>query len=149
MLNNYKLNSEDEKILNELDNLYGVVQNKEILREIILYIKLRQNNELDLGNYNIIIRNNSSYNLLNDSLKVCSKIFIKYKIIENEKICYLDKIKNIKRNSPFDKIKEIDDSIIVINERKLRINYDDELDNLKKIIKQFKDKIFIFEDTNY
>lgn len=149
MLNNYKLNSEDEKILNELDNLYGVVQNKEILREIILYIKLRQNNELDLGNYNIIIRNNSSYNLLNDLLKVCSKIFIKYKIIENEKICYLDKIKNIKRNSPFDKIKEIDDSIIVINERKLRINYDDELDNLKKIIKQFKDKIFIFEDTNY
>ena len=149
MLNNYKLNSEDEKILNELDNLYGVVQNKEILREIILYIKLRQNNELDLGNYNIIIRNNSSYNLLNDLLNVCSKIFIKYKIIENEKICYLDKIINSRRDCPFDKITGIEDSIIVINEKKLRINYNDELDNLRKIINKFKDKIFIFEDTNF
>ena len=40
MLSNYKLDSEDEKILNELDNLCGVIQNKEVLRDIILYIKL-------------------------------------------------------------------------------------------------------------
>ena len=64
MLNKYKLDSQDEKIINELDNLCGVVQNKEVLRDIIFYIKLKQNNELDLGNYNIIIRNNSSYNLI-------------------------------------------------------------------------------------
>ena len=149
MFNNYKLDLEDEKILNELDNLCGVVQNKEVLREIILYIKLKQNNELDFGNYNIIIRNNSSYNLLNDLLKVCSKIFIKYNIIENERICYLDKIINSRRDCPFDKIAGIEDSIIVINEKKLRINYNDELDSLKRIIYQFKDKIFIFEDTNF
>ena len=55
MLSNYKLDSEDEKILNELDNLCGVIQNKEVLRDIIFYIKLKQNNELDFGNYNIII----------------------------------------------------------------------------------------------
>ena len=146
---NYKLDAEDEKIINELDDLCGVVQNKEILRDIILYIKLKQNNELDLGNYNIIVRNNSSYNLLNDLLKVCSKIFLKYNIIKNEKICYLDKIVNIRRDSPLDKIAGIEDSIIVINERKLRINYNDELDSLNRIINQFKDKLFIFEDTNF
>ena len=39
MVKKYVLDAEDEKILNELDNLCGVVQNKEILREIILYIK--------------------------------------------------------------------------------------------------------------
>ena len=42
LISNYKLDSEDEKILNELDNLCGVIQNKEVLRDIILYIKLKQ-----------------------------------------------------------------------------------------------------------
>ena len=149
MVKKYLLDVEDEKILNELDNLCGVVQNKEVLKDIILYIKLKQNNELDFGNYNIIVRNNSSYNLLNDLIKVCAKIFIKYKIIENDKICYLDKIMNSRRDCPFDKIAGVDESIIVINEKKLRINYNDELDNLRKIMNQYKNKIFIFEDSSF
>ena len=149
MVKKYLLDVEDEKILNELDNLCGVVQNKEVLKDIILYIKLKQNNELDFGNYNIIVRNNSSYNLLNDLIKVCAKIFIKYKIIENDKICYLDKIINSRRDCPFDKIAGVDESIIVINEKKLRINYNDELDNLRKIMNQYKNKIFIFEDSSF
>ena len=76
-------------------------------------------------------------------------MFLKYKIIENDKICYLDKIVNSRRDCPFDKITGIEDSIIVINDRKLRINYNDELDSLNRIINQFKNKVFIFEDTNY
>ena len=149
MLSAYEVDTNDEKILKELDNLCGVVQNKEVLRDIIRYIKLKNNNELDFDNYNIIVRNNSSYNLLNDLLKVCAKIFIKYNIIENDKICYLDKTLNNRRDCPLDKIAGIDDSIIVINDRKLRINYNDELDNFKRIMKQYKNKIFIFEDTSY
>lgn len=149
MVKKYTLDAGDEEILGELDNLCGVIQNKEILRDMILYIKLKQNNEIDFGNYNIIIRNNSSYNLLNDLLKVCAKVFKKYNIIENEKICYLDKIINSRRDCPFDKISGIEDSIIVINEKKLRINYNDELENLKKIMNLYKNKIFIFEDSNF
>lgn len=149
MVNSYELDVEDEKILKELDNLCGVVKNKDVLRDIILYIKLRQNNELDFGNYNIIIRNNSSYNLLNDLIKVCAKIFMKYNIIKNDNICFLDRIIKSRKDSIFDKIPEITDGIIVINDRKLRINYSDELDNFKKITNQFNDKIFIFDDTNY
>lgn len=149
MVKKYLLDAEDEKILNELDNLCGVVQNKEVLKDIILYIKLKQNNELDFGNYNIIVRNNSSYNLLNDLLKVCAKIFMKYHIIENEKICYLDKVINSRRDCPFDKISGVEESIIVVNDKKLRINYNNEFDNLRKIINQYKNKIFIFEDSNF
>ena len=149
MLKKYLLDTEDEKILKELDNLCGVVQNKEVLRDLILFIQLRKNNQLNFGNYNIIVRNNSSYNLLNDLLKVCSKIFIKYNIIENEKICYLDKIISSRRDCPLDRIVNIEDSIIVINERKLRIDYKDEIDNLKRIINQYNNKVFVFEDTNY
>lgn len=149
MLKEYLLDAEDERILKELDNLCGVSHNKEVLKDIIIYIKLRKNNQLDFGNYNIIVRNNSSYNLLNDLLKVCLKVFIKYNIVENERICYLDKIINSRRDCPFDKISGIDDSIIVINEKKLRINYNDEIDNIKRIMNQYKNKILIFEDTNF
>ena len=155
MLSNYKLDSEDEKIINELDNLCGVVQNKEVLRDIIIYIKLKQNNKLDFGNYNIIIRNNSSYNLLNDLLKVCSKVFIKYNIIENERICYLDKIINSRRDCPFDKISGIEDSIIVISGEmdmllKLRSNrylhsFVDKVSGYEKILKEINDLINIKE----
>lgn len=149
MLNNYKLDLKDKRILNELDNLCGVSQNKDILKDIILYIKLRRDNILDFGNCNIIIRNNSTYNLIDDLLRVCAKIFIKYDIIKNKKICYLDKEEDNKRIFKFEKIADIDDSIIVINDRKLRINYEDEIENIKRIIKKCKDKIFIFEDTNF
>lgn len=149
MLSNYDLDSKDEKIINELDNLCGVIQNKEVLRDIVRCIKLEQNNQLHLNNYNIIVRNESSYNLLEDLIKVCSKIFLKYNIIENDRICYLDKIINNKKECPFDKIAGIDESIIVINDRKLRINYNDEVDSLSRIVNHFKDKVFIFEDTNY
>ncbi len=149
MISNYKLDAEDEKLIGELDNLCGVIQNKEVLRDMILYIKLKQNNELNLGNYNILIRNNSSYNLISDLIKICSKIFLKYNIIENDRICYLDKILNSRNDKPLDKIIGIDDSIIVMNERRLWINYSDELDRLSKIINQSKNKVFIFEDTNF
>ena len=149
MISNYKLDAEDEKLIGELDNLCGVIQNKEVLRDIILYIQLRENNELNLGNYNILIRNNSSYNLISDLIKICSKIFLKYNIIENDRICYLDKILNSRNDKPLDKIIGIDDSIIVMNERRLWINYSDELDRLSKIINQSKNKVFIFEDTNF
>ena len=36
-----------------------------------------------------------------------------------------------------------------MNERRLWINYSDELDRLSKIINQSKNKVFIFEDTNF
>lgn len=149
MINSYELDAEDEKIINELNDLYGVIQNKEVLRDMIRYIKLKQNNELDFGNYNIIIRNRSSYNFLDDLIKVCTKVFMKYNIIENDKICYLDKFVCDKNNFPLNQIMNISDSIIVINDKRLKIDYSDEFDNLNRIINQSKNKVFIFEDTNY
>ena len=150
MVKKYKLDLEDENIINELDNFCGVVQNKDIFRDIILYTKLRQNNIINFGNYNVIIRNDSSYCLLKDLINVYVKILLKYKIIRNNNICFLDKVKELKNNNTLiDKILEIDDSIIVINEKKLRFDLLEEIDQLKEIMKKSKEKIFIFEDTNF
>lgn len=149
MLNEKFLDETDEKIINELDNLCGVIQNKEVLINMIMYIKLKQEGKITFGNCNIIIRNNSSYNLLNGLLNVCGKIFTKYKIIPNDKICYLDKITNNHRNCPFDRITGIDAGIIVINERKLKLDYTDEIENLKKLVNMYNDRVFVFEDTGF
>ena len=149
MLKEYELNAEDEKIIDELDNLCGVVQNKEVLKNMIIYKKLRNKGEVDFGNFNIIVRDDSSYNLLDGLLKVAGKIFYKYNIIPNDRICYLDKLVNNRKDSPFEKIAIVEDGIIVINDRKLRINYIDNLEAIERIMKIYNDKVFVFEDTNW
>ena len=149
MLKEYELNAEDERIIDELDNLCGVVQNKEVLKNMIIYKKLRNKGEVDFGNFNIIVRDDSSYNLLDGLLKVASKIFYRYNIIPNDRICYLDKLVNNRKDSPFEKIAVVEDGIIVINDRKLRINYIDNLEAIERIMKIYNDKVFVFEDTNW
>ena len=146
MLKEYSLDAEDERIIDELDNLFGVIQNKEVLKSMITYSKLRQQNQIQFGNYNIIIRNDSSYNLLRDFLNVCAKLFVKHKIIPNEKIYFLRRNSN---SSVLDMSIDMDSSIIVINDRNIYLDYDKEIENLKKLMATFPNKIFVFEDTSY
>ena len=149
MVKEYELDTEDEKIIEELDNLCGVIQNKQVLKNMITYARLREKEKIDFGNFNLIIRNNSSYNMVDDLLKICKKIFLKYNIIQNDKICYLDRITNGRRNNPLDKIIGIESDVIVINERKLGIDLEDELENVTRILNTYPNKVFVFEDTNW
>ena len=149
MLKEYELNAEDERIIDELDNLCGVVQNKEILKDMIIYSKLRKNGEIDFGNYNILVRNDSDYLLLDDLLKVVGKILLRHHIISNDRICYLDRAINKSVPFPLDYISGIEESIIVISEKKLRIDIGNDIERIKKILNLNKDKVFIFEDQNW
>lgn len=149
MVANYELDTEDEKILDEVDKIYGTKRIKETIKDIIIYAKLRNNNDITFGNFNIIIRNESFYSSLNSLLEICGKIFLKYNITTNNKICFLDKKVKGGRNLPLEKISTLEEDIIVINERKLAISYTDEIDELTKAIEENKNKVFIFEDTGF
>lgn len=149
MLKEYWLDAEDEKIISELDDLCGVVQNKDVLKDIITCSKLKEAGKINFNNNNIIIRNYSDYNIMDDFLKVCSKLFLKYKLIENNQICYMDKFVNDRKERPLDRIVGIDDGIIVINDRNVRIDYKKEYDYVAKLVNTYKNKIFIFEDENF
>lgn len=149
MLKEYALDTEDEEIVNELDSLLGVVQNKETLKNYISYIKLKKNNQIAFGNYNIVLRNDSAYDIMNDFLSVCGKIFLKYGLVQNANICYLDKIINSRKDWALDKLVGIEDGIIVLNDRKMRLDYTKDHDDIKRIMQMFKDKIFIFEDSSW
>ena len=126
------------------------MQNKEVLRDMITYANLKNKGDIDFGNFNIIIRNDSDYPLLDDFLKVCSKLFKKHKIITNEKVCYWSKLENSRRleEDVESKIQGISESIIVICQERYRRDFSEELDKWKKVISKCKKKIFIFEDTN-
>lgn len=154
MLNEYALDEEDEKIIDELDNLFGVLQNKDVLRNMVMYAKLRHENEMHFGNFNIIIRNNSSYNLMNDYLKVCAKLFVKHNIISTDKIIYLKQPENAKKGQkakgPFEVELDKQDSIIVVSKNKLGyFDFEREIFNIEKLIQKYPEKIFVFEDTNF
>ena len=149
MLKEYELTAEDERIINELDNLCGVVQNKEVIKNMIVYSKLKKKGMVDFGNFNIIVRNDSSYLLLNDLLKVVGKLLLKHGIIPNDKICYLDSVINKNVLFPLNYISGIDEAIVVIRENRLRINIENDIESIKNIINLNKDKIFIFEDKNW
>ena len=149
MLKEYELTAEDERIIDELDNYCGVVQNKEVLKDMIVFSKLKKKGEVDFGNFNIIVRNDSSYLLLNDLLKVVGKLLLKHGIIPNDKICYLDSAINKNVSFPLNYISGIDEAIVVIRENRLRINIENDIEIIKNIINLNKDKIFIFEDKNW
>lgn len=150
MLKNYELDDEEVHILDELDGLCGVVQNKETLKSLITFAKLKQEEKINSGNFNIIIRNNSDYDTWKDLLKVCSKILLKYNVITNDNIYYVDKLdKTDKGDSCIDKITVITEDIIVINDRRTWIDYNMEIDSLRKIANFFPNKIFVFIDTSW
>lgn len=145
MSTKYYLDSEDKKIIDELDNLFGVIQNKEVLKNMVLYSKLKNNNELTFGNYNIIIDNYSSYNILEDYLKICAKLFVKNNIIPNNKISYLER-SSMSNNFelPFDPTSSI---IVISNKDYYDLGRD--LKSLENLLKSFPGKIFVFENINY
>ena len=149
MLKEYLLDAEDEMIVDELDNLCGVVQNKETLKSMITFAKLKTSGKIHFGNYNLIIRSQTRTNVMNDLLRICSKVYLKYNIIPNDKICYLDKFINGKKENALDRIVGIEDSMIVINDSRTYIDYVSEYDTVKNIMQMFPNKVFIFVDNGW
>ena len=73
---NVLLDKANEEILDKLDNTIGLSKNKDVLREVIRYHEVMKNYKcnVEYENYNIIIRNKSSYNLYEDLINVISEM---------------------------------------------------------------------------
>lgn len=147
MLKEYELDEQDIKIINELDTICGVAQNKEVLRDMIIFSKLKEKGEIEFGNFNILVRRDSAYNFTNELLKICGKLLVKNGVIDNNEICYLDRVDLGPGKKEIDCIEEVKESIVVINERRVRFNYSEEAENLARIANNLKGKILVFEDT--
>ena len=87
------LDEENEKILSKLDDTIGISQNKNVLRDIIKYHQVIKEGDcnIECANYNIIIRNESSYNLYEELISIIAQIYYKNKIISSPDILYLNR----------------------------------------------------------
>lgn len=108
------LDEENEKIISKLDETVGLSNNKKILRDIIRYNKVMQNSlcNIEFENYNIIIRNESYYNLYEDLISVIAEIYYKNGITLNKDIYYMTREDFRVNQNLCEKIKE---SIVVID----------------------------------
>ena len=130
------LDEENEKILNRLDNMIGLSKNKEVLRNIIRFSKLMKKYEwkTKYENYNIVIRNESAYNLYEELINLIAEIYYKNGIILNPEVIYFDLEKiDLKNLDP----KKIEQGIIVINFSNQR----KDLVQLKKVVNKLTNKL--------
>ena len=130
------LDEENEKILNRLDNMIGLSKNKEVLRNIIRFSKLMKKYEwkTKYENYNIVIRNESAYNLYEELINLIAEIYYKNGIILNPEVIYFDLEKiDLKNLDP----KKIEQGIIVINFSNQR----KDLVQLKKVVNELTNKL--------
>ena len=74
MKSNFEVNVKTEEILKELDGIYGTDQCKEVIRNYASYIEMKKRGEVEFGNYNILIRNQSEYGASEQLVEVIWKI---------------------------------------------------------------------------
>jgi len=108
------LDVENEMILMELDDSIGLSNNKSVLRSIIKYSQVMKKHicNIEFENYNIVIRNESAYNLYEDLINVIAKIYYKNGITLNEGVYYMTREDFRLSRSDVEKVEE---GIIVIN----------------------------------
>jgi len=148
---NVLLDKANEEILDKLDNTIGLSQNKDVLREIIRYHEVMQNYKcnVEYENYNIVIRNKSSYNLYEDLIKVISEIYYKNNIISHPNAFYMSKedfrLNKLKKED----YKTVEEGIIVIDLTNSRREANEIRKIIEEMIKNISDKAFIVLEDEF
>ncbi len=152
-LNEELLDDENEKILSKLDDTIGLSKNKVILRDIIKYHKVMQKYRcnIEFENYNIIIRNTSSYNLYEELISVIAEVYYKNGIIPNPDILYFDpdEFRYNTRKKESKTNNDIKEGLIVIDLVELRRSPKRIKEEVKVMINQMPTKAFIILEDEY
>ena len=152
-INEGLLDEENEKILSKLDNAIGLSKSKEVLRNIIKYNKVLKNYDcnIEFENYNIVIRNESSYTFYEELISVIAEVYYKNGIISNLNILYFDPeeirydIKNKKKINNED----IKEGIIVIDLDAIGRTLKGLKKEIKKMIEKMPQKAFIILEYEF
>lgn len=147
------LDVENEKILNKLDDTIGLSKNKVILRDIIKYHNVMQQYEcnIDFENYNIIIRNNSSYTFYEDLISIIAEIYYKNGIILNSNILYFnpDEFRRNTRKKEKSEYKDIKEGLIVIDLEAIGRTPKGLKEEVEVMIEQMPTKAFIIIEDEF
>lgn len=127
-----------EEIIKEIDNIYGLDKCKETIINYNTYINL--NEQLNLGNYNILIRNKSQYNSYEKLVEILYKLLKANNIINNYK--YLDN-DYFQSNKDIDKKEKIEAELLIVDIEKINKPSRYIKEDVKDLIIKYPNKIFI------
>ncbi len=147
------LDEENEKILSKLDDTIGLSKNKAILRDIVNYHKVMRQYEcnIEFENYNIVIRNNSSYTLYEKLISVIAEIYYKNGIILEPNVLYFnpDEFRYNARRKEKSNYKDIKEGLIVLDLEELGRTPKGLKEEIDVMIEQMPNKAFIILENEF
>ena len=135
-------NVEIKKIIKEIKNIYGLEKCKDSIKRYMDYLKLRSENKINMGNYNILIKCKNEFSQIEQLVEIIVRLLKKYNIA-NSSYLYIDE-RQLRNTYRFSAITEQEIVIVDSNIVNLSSHYVQE--DLKQYINNNKDKIFIIVD---
>lgn len=132
-------NLEIKEILKELKNIYGLEKCENTIKKYIDYLKLRSENKINIGNYNILIKCKNQYSQIERLVEIIVKLLKKYNIA-NSSYLYIDErqLRNIYRFSDI-----AEKEILIVDSDIVNLFSYHIQEQLKQCINDNKNKIFI------
>ncbi len=147
------LDENNEKILRKLDDTIGLSKNKIILRDIIKYHNVMKQYEcnIEFENYNIVIRNNSSYTFYEELISVIAEIYYKNGIILDPNILYFnpDEFRHNTRKKEKSEYKDIKEGLIVIDLEAIGRTPKGLKEEIEVMIEQMPTKAFVILEDEF
>lgn len=149
MESNLIINAEEEKILNELKNIYGTEKCIDVLKNYISFVNLKKDKKINFGNYNILIRNQSEYGSVYQVVEIIWRILKTEKII-NTQYRYLERNEIRKNRIVTDsrKTEEIEEELLIIDSQKIDSQIRYLTNDIKEMIQAYPDKVFLIIDKD-
>lgn len=143
------LDEKNEKILSKLDNCIGIGQNKQVLRDIIKYSKVMKKHKcnIEFENYNIVIRNESEYNLYENLINIIAEVYYKNRITLNQGVYYISR-EELSRFDKFD-VNDVEEGIIVFDLKSNRKDLEDFRKQFEKILFMAPTKSYIIIEDSF
>ena len=135
-------NLEIKEILKELKNIYGLEKCENTIKKYIDYLKLRSENKINIGNYNILIKCKNQYSQIERLVEIIVKLLKKYNIA-NSSYLYIDErqLRNIYRFSDI-----AEKEILIVDSDIVNLFSYHIQEQLKQCINDNINKIFILVD---
>ncbi len=134
-----------ELILNEAKEIYGLEESIETLKNYCSYVQMKKENKIDIGSYNILIRNKSEYDSSEKLVQIIYRLLKKFNIVNTYK--YLTR-EELRRTYQRDKKEEIEADLLIIDTKKIDYPINLMLQDIKGLIEKYEDKVFVIVDED-
>lgn len=137
------LSFKTERILQNINNIYGINECKKVLENYDIFIKMKKANKIEMGNYNVMINDKSEFNESEKLVEIIWKILICNNVITlNYRYIEKDELRRNRLNRDKEP-KEIQEQVLVIDINRMDTQMSLVREDIKKFMKDYSEKIFI------